>query len=59
MPVGRSDGCTYRVVLIQPHDRRTGVVLNLHYVINRYTRSLRAPRLRAWACARIRMFKVT
>ena len=28
--------------------------------VNRYTRSLvRAPRLRAWACARIRMFKVT
>ena len=39
MPVGRSDGCTYRVVLIQPHDRRTGVVLNLHYVINRSTRA--------------------
>ena len=33
---------TYRVVLAQPHDRRTGVVLNLSYVITVTRASLRA-----------------
>ena len=39
---------TYRVVLTQPHDRRTGVVLNLRYVMTVTRASMRIPARRVF-----------